>query len=167
MSAIPRIDIDTLRQLLRLDPETGVLYWRATRGNARKDAAAGRFDEKGYLKLTILKGTYAAHRIVWALNYGEWPEGRLDHINGNRSDNRLSNLRRATALENSQNCKRSKRNTTGYKGVSFNKRDKVYRSRICVGEKRLYLGGFRTAEDAHEAYKAAAAKYHGDFSNAG
>ena len=101
----------------------------------------------------------AMHRLI--LNA---PKNLLvDHINHNTLDNRKKNLRLATKLENSHNRKRCKRNTSGYKGVTWSKLHNKWRSRICVESKRLHLGLFDTAEEAYIAYCNAAIEYHKDF----
>jgi hypothetical protein len=92
------------------------------------------------------------------------PKGMLiDHINGNTLDNRKCNLRICTHQQNMKNQKRRKNNTSGYKGVSFDKRDKVYRAHISLNMKRIYLGSFKSPEDAYAAYCEASKKYHGEF----
>lgn len=164
---VARIDIGTLRELLRFDPETGVLYWLQTRGKARKGGVAGRADHKGYLKLQIRKGTYAAHRIVWALHYGEWPSRTIDHINGQRADNRISNLRLATVTENNRNTKKRADNTSGYKGVSLNRKSGKFQAEIHVDGKTIYLGMYDTAEEAHRVYALKATEHFGEFGNVG
>ena len=87
----------------------------------------------------------------------------VDHINRNTLDNRKSNLRLCTFTENMRNRPKYATNTTGYRGVTYHKRDKMYQAQIKVNGKRLFLGYFTTAEEAHEAYKEASRLYHGDF----
>lgn len=98
-----------LRQLVEYDPETGSLIWKQRDGNARlnsklagKPAFAQLSD--GYLTGRIKGKNYKAHRIAWAVAYGEWPQGQIDHINGDRSDNRLPNLRVVSNSENGKHC---------------------------------------------------------------
>lgn len=94
---------------------------------------------------------------------GVWPKGQIDHVNGNRLDNRICNLRDATHAENQRNSKRPKSNTSGIKGVYWDKRSKKWGAHIRFGNKMLNLGRFSEKEDAAAAYKLAALKYHGDF----
>ena len=95
---------------------------------------------------------------------GAWPAQTLDHIDGDRANNQWANLREASQQENSRNYPRQKQNSSGYKGVYFNKRDKAWLSYIRAGDgKKKFLGYFKDAEAAHKAYCEAADKYHGEF----
>lgn len=92
---------------------------------------------------------------------------QIDHINGNKLDNRRCNLREATHQQNNFNKPRLKRNTPGFKGVSYRKDIDKYRAYISVNYKQISLGCFDTPEEAHQAYCNAAKKYHGEFANFG
>ena len=116
----------------------------------------------GYRTLRHNGRQYAVHHLVWALAYGKFPE-RLDHIDGNRLNNRLENLRECTAAQNSQNAKLSKANKSGFKGVYSQAGGRWY-ARIAANGKSHYLGLFDSAEDAAKAYDAVARKLHGEFS---
>lgn len=172
------LDAIKLREILTYDPESGDLFWlyrdyspdmddRARKiFNAKyagKKALSHRNAELGYMQGSIFGKRYWAHRVIWALVYGQWPDNEIDHINGDRSDNRLSNLRACIRLENSRNKKRLSVNTSGFKGVSPHKESGKWRATICVNGKQLSLGYFHKKEDAWEAYKAAAYKHFGDF----
>lgn len=87
----------------------------------------------------------------------------VDHINGNTLDNRKSNLRLCSQLDNTHNAKVSKRNTTGYKGVTYNKRERKYKAQICLDWKHIHIGTYSTAEEAYAAYCKAAVDYYGKF----
>lgn len=91
----------------------------------------------------------------------------VDHINGNPLDNRKVNLRVCTSAENSRNSKRKKASKSGYKGVTWHKRDRKWEARICVNGKNTFIGNFDSAESAHEAYCKKAVEMHGDFANFG
>lgn len=108
-----------------------------------------------------------AHRVLWALHYGDTPHQQIDHANGVPYDNRISNLRLATRSENAMNKMASCRNTSGAKGVYWRKRTQKWVPRITVSGKEVYLGVFNTFEEAVEARRAAAGKYHGAFANHG
>lgn len=124
---------------------------------------AKSLDVAGYIQVSfgvgiVLKG----HRIAWALHYGEWPAMAVDHINGVRNDNRISNLRLATHQMNCQNMRNgSCKNATGFLGVHVNgSGSKRFRAKIMINKKQIHLGGFPTPELAHEAYVAAKRKLH-------
>lgn len=181
MAARPLPDPELLRKLLRYDPETGKLYWLPRTpdmfnpGRRGRDANCKRwnkhFAEKeafgicplGYCRGRLFNQYVLAHRVVWALSYGYWPRALIDHINGDRADNRLSNLREATYSDNVCNSARSKRNSSGYKGVFACSQPGKWRARICKNGKSVNLGSFRSAKEAHAAYAAASDRYHGDF----
>lgn len=170
----PRNDItqaDVLKQL-RYEPETGLLYRRPIPERNRIDRMRNsRFANKpatylnstGHVQLLINGHHYLAHRVIWLLVHGEWPEGDIDHINGDRADNRLSNLRIATPAQNSTNTRRYKNNTTGYRGVHWNKRQRRWTVRIGVGNDKVHVGCFGCPTIAAFAYDSAARKYHGGF----
>jgi hypothetical protein len=101
---------------------------------------------------------YQAHRLAWFYVYGVFPSGQIDHINRNKSDNRLVNLRDCSISENKQNSGLYKNNKSGFKGVF--KKGKRYEAGIRVNNKRIYLGKFGSAELAYEAYVSAAKKLH-------
>ena len=145
-------DVSSIRGAYTYDPETGALTVNKT-----GRIASGR-NRHGYI-LVQHKGTkFYAHRIAWLLSTGEWPSGQIDHINGDRSDNRRANLRDVSRSENLQNRTKS-RNSTGYIGVTYLPKEGLYQARIFAG--RSYsLGRFRTAEKAHLAYLEAKKQLH-------
>jgi hypothetical protein len=99
--------------------------------------------------------------------YGKFPDGELDHRDGNPANNRLLNLRPATRPQNTANVRRSSRNTSGYKGVSYAKDKRKWSAHIYARSRRYFLGYFATPEQAHEAYAVAAKQLHGEFANDG
>lgn len=161
------ISAEEARQLLNYDPETGTFTWRVGRGSARAGSAAGTPKGNGYAVIKIYGKNYSAHRLAWLLTHGVWPENQIDHINGRRDDNRLCNLRLATWSENNRNAKRRSDNTSGVKGVSFDKARDRWLARIKTDGYDRYLGRFDTPEEAHAAYCKAAAELHGEFANFG
>lgn len=143
---------------IQYDPETGEL----TRNGKR----AGWLEGDGYIRLMIEGRSYSAHRVAWLCATGSWPGGEVDHINGNRSDNRISNLREASSSQNGANCKRRKDNVSGFKGVGFHKPMGRWRARIKVGRKEKHLGYFDSASEAHKAYTEAACREFANFAKA-
>jgi len=143
------MDAVRLRQLVCYLPKSGMFFRRdAYQGRCR---VLGSCAADGYIAIRIDAGAYLAHRLAWLYVYGEWPTGEIDHINHNRSDNRISNLRDVTGSENSRNRQRE---TTG---VTYHKRASKWQAQICLplaGTK--YLGLFSTREMAAAAYRQAA-----------
>lgn len=160
-----------LREILHYDPETGVFVWRRRpRNHKRVGEEAGwvcnkkkRGAEKDllYRRIGFNRREYEAHRLAFLYMTGEWPDGDVDHIDGDSLNNRWCNLRCATRSANMANRGRNANNTTGFKGVSIHQGK--YHSRIQVHGKGIRLGGFDTAAEAHAAYIAAAKKYFGEF----
>lgn len=99
--------------------------------------------------------------------YGVWPSQQIDHINENRDDNRITNLRLATSVQQGCNQGLRKNNTSGFKNIHWDKQHQHWQARIRINGKRVFLGGHSTAEKAFAVYCAAALKYHGEFANTG
>jgi hypothetical protein len=111
-------DLSTCSRLLTYDPETGLFRWRVKNGNKVAGSAALTYvSAKGYLTGTVDRRHVKAHRVAWLLTYGYWPTGQLDHINGDKSDNRIVNLRDADPTIQARNFKKFSTNTTGCTGV--------------------------------------------------
>jgi hypothetical protein len=157
---------------LTYNPITGLLWWTCRGSNSRKtDRPAGYAIGSGHLSIRLCPAgqkdvSVLVHRLVWRIYYGTWPDGDLDHINGDRKDNRISNLRIANPSENCANSAVYKNNTTGYKGVHKLPCGR-FKSRIQYYGKRKTLGIFETAEEAYEEYLKESRKIHGDFSRYG
>jgi hypothetical protein len=159
-----KLSLDRARELLSYDAETGRLTWLVSRGSKRAGSAAGFVDPAGYLIVRVDRVFYLGHRLGWFLHHGRWPDGFIDHRN--TKTNRLSNLREASASQNQGNSKRSKNNSSGFKGVSRARRDKCWRAQITVNYKTKFLGHFKTAEVAHRAYIDASILAFGQFARA-
>ena len=153
------MNIDALKSLLRYEPETGLIYWVAKGKGMIKKKTAGTKLYSGYLGICIGPKRWQAHRIAWALYHGEWPKDQIDHINGIKTDNRICNLREATNSQNGKNLGLSKANTSGYKGISFEKYTGRWKASIRVDGKSISIGRFVNIEDAIAARKAAE-QYH-------
>jgi len=154
---------ERLRALLAYDPETGHFTWRVPLSRRIRPGDRAGYANDGYLLVRIDRRNYRGHRLAWLYTFGEWPNGDLDHINCDRADNRISNLREATRSQNQANMRRPRHNTSGFKGASFHQRKGKWQAIIQKDGKTLYLGLFPTAADAHAAYCAAAQELHGEF----
>lgn len=148
------LSAERARQVLFYDTETGDLIWRARPNQSAWNAKnagrpAGSLDRStGYLKLSIDGRVYLAHRVAWLIAHGEHPCG-IDHQDGRRSNNRLSNLRAATPSENNKNASRRSDNKSGVTGVRFC--SGAWRAEIKIDRKTRYLGRFRDLEQARKA----------------
>lgn len=150
------VTYEELSSIFTYNNKTGNLIWVNSRGpQARKGTAAGTVDVAGYLSIQLFNKGYKAHRLVWMINYGEFPDGIVDHIDGNRLNNKIENLRIVTASENSKNTRVSRANTSGVKGVNLNKRSGGWVAQIGKEGKHMHLGTFSTKEKATEAYENA------------
>jgi len=163
-----------LRKMLDYDPDSGLFVWR-TRGadtfsagargvehTARiwNAAFAGRpamtaHDGRGYLRGKLAGRNHKAHRVAWAMHYGEWPDGEIDHINHDKTDNRIANLRVVSRQENAKNKPRQSNNTSGAVGVSFVAQSGKWQALVKIGSRNKYLGLFATFEEALAARKSA------------
>jgi hypothetical protein len=159
------MNIQKLQEFIHYDPVTGVLIWKKVLSNRTKSGAlcGANIDSKGYGRVCFDGKQYRAHRVVWALFYGQMPDQQIDHINGNRLDNRIENLRLASNAENSRNCKLSKNNTSGVTGVSYHAKAKKWFAQIMLNRKNNNLGLFNTKEEAIAARKKAEMQYFGQF----
>jgi hypothetical protein len=155
------IDQATLKELLHYDPDTGVFTWIKTTSNRVKIGdRVGNVMKAGYIEARILgKRTYL-HRLAHLYMTGKWPEGDVDHINGDRADNRWHNLRDVSRRTNLQNRRSShSRSSVGLLGVACN--GDRYRAQIKLPTgKTKYIGLYDTPEEAHEAYLMAKRKHH-------
>lgn len=144
------IVVQELRDVFCYDRDSGVVRWKVKSGSSSPGKIAGSLNTTcGYLYVSYLLKKYAVHRLAWALEHGEFPSGQIDHINRNRLDNRLSNLRAVTSSENMKNCGMSKTNTSGIKGVRFH----MGKWEACqsMNDKLVYLGRYDTQGCAAEA----------------
>jgi len=154
---------EELQELFDYIPFTGEFFRRVgVRGiNGKAGSSAGTMTYQGYLTISIRQVTYRAHHLAWLYVHGYWPT-MLDHKNGNRADNRISNLREATSEDNNRN--RICVNTTGFKGVT--KVGKRWKARTEIGGKIKHLGTFDTAEEAGAAYDVYVSVIAGEFHRA-
>lgn len=183
MRVKPLPPVKLLHKLLRYEPETGLLYWRPRTpnmfscGKQSKEISCNQWNAKnsgkiaswphgcGYSSITIFGKKYLSHRIIWSIYYGENLncEIQIDHINGSRIDNKIINLRQATVTQQRMNAGTNKNNTSGCKGVFFEKRRRKWVACIGNNKKQIYLGQFDNFEDAVKARKNAEKLHFGRF----
>ncbi len=146
-------------EALDYNSDTGQIFWRKSRGTKKAGSEAGAVNCKGYVCIMLGGKGYQAHRLAWLLHHKEMPSQDIDHINGIKTDNRISNLRLVTVRQNQYNQRKPRiDNKSGYLGVTVYK-DKWMAS-IKINSKTKHLGYFSTPEQASEAYKKAKRKHH-------
>lgn len=145
-----------LRASFDYDPETGILTWKVRRSNNTQIGKEAGTTVNGYRQVK-LDQFYYVHRIIWKMITGEDPD-EVDHIDGDRANNKISNLRAVDRLENRKNIQRHSNNTSGVLGVSFHRLTGKWQSYITVRKRRSHIGLFDTFEEAVAARKAAEAK---------
>lgn len=171
------IGIEYVQQFLHYNPNTGVFVWksrdeslfgpgyhsahtRCLQWNARcAGKVAGGIDDNGYVRIRLAGKRVRAHQLAWLTVNGSWPD-QIDHIDGNRSNNSIDNLRLATYAQNSQNRARRRTNKSGFTGVYWDRETKKWRAEICHKGVDISLGRFIDKYAAYAAYLAAKAKYH-------
>jgi hypothetical protein len=141
---------DYIANLIHYQADTGKLIWRVARPKGVRPGDEIKNKVNGYVRVSLSGRTYAAHRVAWLLHYGSWPDGQVDHINGVRSDNRITNLRVVTHRENCQN--RVSHRNGRLPGCHYATRDKTWRATFQENKKQRTLGYFATEQEAHERY---------------
>lgn len=153
---------DDVKLNLHYDENTGIFTRIKSNHHSVKIGEVAGTDNRGYVMISINHKKYSGHRLAWLYVYGELPE-YIDHINGNRSDNRLCNLRPANKLTNNYNSKLRKDNVSGVKGVTWSIQLKKWAARISINGYRKFLGYFDDLEFAELVTSEARLKYHGEF----
>ena len=159
----PVITHEQLRALLDYSPEAGSFLWKVDRRMGRTgkgfliskagDVAGGVCKDRGYRQIVVMARHYLEHRLAFFWMTGGWPTGEIDHINGDRQDNRWGNLRDVPQAINKQNLRRARSDSrTGVQGVQFNKRKQQYVARVTTNGKCKSLAYFATSGQAHQAY---------------
>lgn len=156
--------LDVCNEFLSYDEETGLLFWKKQKGAAAKDTQSGSMND-GYWTIRISGKLYNSHRIIWLMSYGYMPT-MIDHIDHDRSNNKLSNLREVSREENQRNMRLNKKNVSGVCGVSFSKERQKWVAAIMINGKQTILGRFHSFDDAVCVRKEAEIK-HGFHENHG
>jgi hypothetical protein len=157
-----------IKRVYFYDPLTGIFIRRIkTSHSSYIDKPLGTKNLKGHLTTSFLGKQIFIHRLAWFYQTGKWPSEHIDHINGITNDNRWCNLREASNAENLWNRGKQKNNTTGAKGVYFDKERNLFAAELKVNGKRIRLGRFKTIEEAESAHIAASRKLHGEFMREG
>lgn len=160
------IAFDDVNNALEYDKNTGLLRWKENRYGGfhgsvltcKKGEIAGHIRQDKRVVIRLGKKLYLGHRLAWFISYGKWPDGEIDHMNGNPNDNRIDNLREATRTLNQENIRKAVKNkkSSEYLGVFLDKRkkegNKRWKSIIQVSGKCISLGYFRTPEEAYASY---------------
>lgn len=160
------LSADRLRAVVEYDPETGVFIRKvrlAQRHQAgdRADFRINKGPMTGYRRLSLDSKRFLAHRCAWLYVHSEWPQGEIDHINGDPGDNRIENLRVVETQTNAENKRRPRKdNRSGFLGVQFHRQNKNWVAKIQHNRKTIHIGSFATPEMAHEAYLSAKRKIH-------
>jgi hypothetical protein len=156
------ISKELLDALFEYQPDGRLLRKITSNPRAKEGTYSGSQGKAGYLRTQVAGTLYFNHRLIWLMHHGSWPKN-LDHINNNKLDNRIENLRECNQTQNMQNCPNKKSNTTGVKGVGWRPDKKKFRARIVINQKETCIGHFLTLEEASQAIKEARTKYHGEF----
>lgn len=156
-----KITIERLKDILDYNPETGIFLWLKYGGQKKIGDKAGSKRDDGYVIIQIDGKGYYAHHLAWFFVYGEWR--KLDHKDLIKSNNKIDNLRPATTQQNAFNQGEKRKNKMGIKGITIDKRTGKWIAYIKINNKSKYLGSYITPEEAGEAYRKMAEKYHGEF----
>lgn len=159
--AVQRTHLPVIRLAELLEERDGVLYWRATSRSVKAGQRAGGIDRNGYVKVQVDGRSLFAHRIIFAIHHGWWPD-IVDHADGNHKNNRIENLRAATPSESARNCARP--NRSGIPGVAWNESCRKWQVQVRAPGKARYRGVYDTLEEAAQVSERVRREAHGDFS---
>lgn len=167
MQPKPLPNLAYLNTILDYNPDTGELRWKVKRASANIGDVAGYLSNNAYKKITINNIEYNYHRICYYMGTNINPNDKLvDHIDGNKTNNILSNLRIATHSQNSSNCKKYITNTTGHKGIQWRKNRNKWLVMLTINYKRITVGHFNTIEEAQKARYDAEIKHFKEYRRA-
>jgi HNH endonuclease len=155
------LSLSVLRSMLHYNPETGVFTWLTSDGGVNVGSVAGNINSNGYWVVGINGTKYRQHRLAWFYHYGCWPVGTVDHLDCNRSNNRIANLRDVTQAVNMQNRRNaSVRSASGILGVYWSERHKGFMASLHINRKQKRRGPYKTSERAARAYVEMKRIYH-------
>lgn len=157
----PAMTQEELKSILNYNSETGKFQWVSMKW--KRSNRVGSKKSNGYMQVAIGGKVYYQHRLAWLYMTGEMPDSEIDHINGIRDDNRWCNLRLATSSQNGMNTALSSVNTSGVKGVSWDKRNKKWCATIKIDRRTIWLGRHLSIESAKKAIARARKRIHGEF----
>lgn len=152
-----------LRDLLSYDQTTGEFRWSVRTSNRISIGnVAGNPLSTGYLQICIDGHTHTAHRLAWFYVHGVWPSGQIDHLDGVRTNNAISNLRDVPVTVNRQNLRHPKSNnkSSSYLGVTFSRRRQKWVAQIVVDGRHIHIGSFQDEQTAAKAYVSAKRRLH-------
>ena len=157
--------INDFHEVFICDYAAGILRWKYSVGRRiRAGGVAGYITSKGYLQVQLHYRVHRVHRVIWAMRHGAWPQCQIDHIDENKSNNSIGNLRQCTNGENQQNITKARRGSrSGVRGVCWITRDKKWRAHIVINGERKHLGAFDSLLDAVAARRRAEREYFGAF----
>jgi len=161
------MNLELLKELFTYDPETGIFTNKVSRGRAKIGAVAGSIGADGYLRVKVDYVDHYLHRLAWLHEYGELPDKQIDHKNGVKTDNQISNLRSASNSQNGQNKTIQSNNSSGFKGVSLHRHSGRWFAYAQCDGRRISGGYHATRELAAVASAALRERLHSQFVNHG
>ena len=151
---------ERLKELFGYCPDTGVFYWTVSCNRLKPGDKAGSVSSRGYVLIKISGKYYRAHRLAWLYVYGEFPKNEIDHKDGDKTNNRIDNLRECTHAQNHQNRVSMPKSSSKYTGVSWYKNSKKWRAKIVTNGVDKYLGLYESESEAYKAYCKAKFELH-------
>lgn len=163
MNKPPRPTPERIRECFSYDERTGKITRLISTRNAKAGSDASKNEARGYFNTSVDGHILGSHVVAWVIKTGEYPVLQIDHINGNRKDNRWCNLRQVTRSQNLQNSKRRLDNSSGVKGVNWHKKCQKWNARLCLNGHSINLGFFTELEDAKAARINAANRIYKEY----